>query len=81
MVNLNGEYFLWPIKLPDGNSSPNTWITTAFEFAERARTEWLRALGVDQVALVNDQRRIFVVTETKAKFVVPARLETKPIIL
>jgi acyl-CoA thioester hydrolase len=47
---------------------------------ERARTEWLRALGVDQVALMEQERRIFVVTETKAEFIVPARFNDEIVV-
>jgi acyl-CoA thioester hydrolase len=41
---------------------------------ERARTEWLRSLGVDMVRLQDEDRRIFVVAEVNAKFHAPARL-------
>jgi acyl-CoA thioester hydrolase len=41
---------------------------------ERARTEWLRSLGVNMVALMRDERRIFVVAEVQARFAAPARL-------
>ena len=47
---------------------------------ERARTEWLRALGVDQVAMMEQERRIFVVTETKAEFVAPARFNDQIVV-
>jgi len=41
---------------------------------ERARTEWLRSLGIDMVRLQDEERRIFVVAEVQAKFHAPARL-------
>ena len=44
-----------------------------FRFMERARTEWLRALGVDQSALLEKDRRMFVVVSTHASFITPAR--------
>jgi acyl-CoA thioester hydrolase len=40
---------------------------------ERARTEWLRAAGVNQAEMLNEQRRMFVVTATNAEFLAPAR--------
>ncbi len=43
-------------------------------FMERARTEWLRSLGVDMVRLQDEDRRIFVVTEVNTRFHAPARL-------
>jgi len=51
-----------------------------FRFMERARTEWLRALGVDQLALLNDERRMFVVTETRAEFIAPARFNDQVVV-
>ena len=41
---------------------------------DRARTEWLRSLGVDMVRLQDEERRIFVVAEVQTKFHAPARL-------
>jgi acyl-CoA thioester hydrolase len=51
-----------------------------FRFMERARTEWLRALGIDQEKLMRDERRIFVVTDTKAQFIVPARFNDELVV-
>lgn len=45
------------------------------KFFERARTEWLRALGVGQQALREATGAIFVVAETSVKYRRPARLD------
>jgi acyl-CoA thioester hydrolase len=45
------------------------------KFFERARTEWLRALGVEQQALRNAQGLIFIVTATELRYLAPARLD------
>ena len=45
-----------------------------FRFMERARTEWLEAMGVDHVTMMKEDNRILVVTEAHAKFIIPARL-------
>jgi acyl-CoA thioester hydrolase len=45
------------------------------KFFERARTEWLRALGVGQQRLVDATGAIFVVTETALRYLRPARLD------
>lgn len=45
------------------------------KFFERARTEWLRALGVGQQALRDATGAIFVVTDTKVRYRAPARLD------
>lgn len=45
------------------------------KFFERARTEWLRALGVEQQALRLATGAIFVVGETAVRYLRPARLD------
>jgi len=45
------------------------------KFFERARTEWLRQLGVGQQALREATGAIFVVTETQLRYLAPARLD------
>lgn len=58
----------------DTDAQGVVYYANYFRFMERARTEWLEALGVDHVTLMNDDNRILVVTEAHAKFLVPARL-------
>ncbi len=45
------------------------------KFFERARTEWLRHLGVGQQALRDRTGAIFVVTDTTVRYRAPARLD------
>ena len=45
------------------------------KFFERARTEWLRHLGVGQQALRDATGAIFVVTDTRLRYRAPARLD------
>ncbi|MBX3644175.1 MAG: tol-pal system-associated acyl-CoA thioesterase [Rubrivivax sp.] len=45
------------------------------KFFERARTEWLRALGVGQQALMEREGLIFVVADTALRYLRPARLD------
>jgi acyl-CoA thioester hydrolase len=76
------EPFEWPLRVyyEDTDAQGVVYYANYFRFMERARTEWLRALGVDQVALMGQERRIFVVTETKAEFIVPARFNDEIIV-
>jgi len=76
------EPFEWPIRVyyEDTDAQGVVYYANYFRFMERARTEWLRALGVDQVAMMKELRRIFVVTETKAKFLVPARFNDQIVV-
>ena len=45
------------------------------KFFERARTEWLRALGISQQHLRAEQGLMFVVTDTSVRYLQPARLD------
>jgi len=74
--------FEWRVRVyyEDTDAQGVVYYANYFRFMERARTEWLRALGVDQVAMIEQERRIFVVTETKAEFVVPARFNDEIVV-
>ena len=76
------EPFAWPVRVyyEDTDAQGVVYYANYFRFMERARTEWLRALGVDQVAMVEQERRIFVVTETKAEFIAPARFNDQVVV-
>ena len=41
-------------------------------FIERARSEWIRDLGIDQIKMRNEEEAIFVVTKIKADYLSPA---------
>ena len=41
-------------------------------FIVRARSEWLRDLGIDQIKMRNEQDAIFVVTKLKVDYLLPA---------
>ena len=45
------------------------------KFFERARTEWLRALGVEQTTLKAETGAIFVVAEVNLRYLAAARLD------
>jgi len=82
MTTDDSKPFEWPIRVyyEDTDAQGVVYYANYFRFMERARTEWLRALGVDQVAMMQDERRIFVVTETKAEFLVPARFNDEIVV-
>jgi acyl-CoA thioester hydrolase len=44
-------------------------------FAERARSEFLRSIGVEQGALLQNENRLFVVHRLKADYKAPGRLD------
>ena len=41
-------------------------------FIERARSEWLRDLGIDQIKMRNERDTVFVVTKLKVDYLLPA---------
>jgi len=75
-----------PFELPvrvyyeDTDAQGVVYYANYFRFMERARTEWLEAMGVDHVTLMNEENRILVVTEAHAKFLIPARLSDSLIV-
>ena len=44
-------------------------------FIERARSEWIRDLGIDQIKMRNEEEAIFVVTKIKADYVSSAHFD------
>jgi acyl-CoA thioester hydrolase len=44
-------------------------------FIERARSEWIRDLGIDQIKMRNEEKAIFVVTKLKADYLRPAHFD------
>lgn len=71
--------FAWPVRVyyEDTDAQGLVYYANYFKFMERARTEWLRSLGVEQDALMHENRRIFVVVDTRANFLEPARFNEK----
>ncbi len=45
------------------------------KFMERGRTEWLRAVGVNQSTVAAQEQRAFMVTELNIRYLKPARLD------
>ena len=44
-------------------------------FIERARSEWIRELGIDQIKMRNEEEAIFLVTKIKADYLSPAHFD------
>jgi len=67
--------FEWPIRVyyEDTDLQGVVYYANYFRYMERARTEWLRSLGVEQDRLLEQERRYFVVVDTFAEFLKPAR--------
>ncbi len=76
------DVFEWPVRVyyEDTDAQGVVYYANYFRFMERARTEWLRALGVDQQKMLSEERRIFVVVSTRAEFVMPAQFNDELIV-
>jgi acyl-CoA thioester hydrolase len=68
--------FTFPIRIywEDTDAGGIVFYANYLKFFERARTEWLRSLGVEQQSLKDKSGGMFVVSETKIKYFSPARL-------
>jgi acyl-CoA thioester hydrolase len=59
----------------DTDAGGIVYYANYLKFFERARTEWLRSLGLGQQGLRDEQGLIFVVTESSVRYLKPARLD------
>ena len=73
--------FRWPISVyyEDTDASGVVYHSNYLNFFERARTEWLKAMGVKQAALLADDIA-FVVKRAELKFCRAARFEQNLIV-
>jgi acyl-CoA thioester hydrolase len=69
--------FTWPIRVywEDTDAGGIVFYANYLKFFERARTEWLRTLGVAQSSLKKDSGGMFVVSETSLRYLAPSRLD------
>lgn len=67
----------FPIRVywEDTDAGGIVFYANYLKFMERARTEWLRTLGVAQSKMRNETGGMFVVSETRLKYHRPARLD------
>ena len=69
--------FIWPVRVywEDTDAGGIVFYANYLKFFERARTEWLRSLGIGQQALRHSAGGIFVVSQTDVRYHRPARLD------
>ena len=69
--------FGFPIRVywEDTDAGGIVFYANYLKFFERARTEWLRSLGIEQSRLREETGGIFIVSETKVRYLSPARLD------
>ena len=66
--------FKWPVRVyyEDTDLGGVVYYANYLKFMERARTEWLRALGFDQTALARDHGVVFIVSSLAIDYLKPA---------
>ena len=69
--------FFWPVRVyyEDTDAGGVVYYANYLKFFERARTEWLRAIGLNQDKLAQEEGLIFVVRRALLEFARPARLD------
>ena len=69
--------FIWNVRVyyEDTDAGGIVYYANYLKFFERARTEWLRALQVEQHALAQEHGILFVVKSVSADYHAPAKLD------
>lgn len=69
--------FEFPVRIywEDTDAGGIVFYANYLKFFERARTEWLRALGLGQQALREQTGGMFVVSQAALRYLQPARLD------
>ena len=69
--------FIWNVRVyyEDTDAGGIVYYANYLKFFERARTEWLRAIHVEQHVLLQEHDAMFVVKSVSAEYHAPARLD------
>lgn len=69
--------FALPVRVyyEDTDAAGVVYYANYFKFCERARTEWLRHVGFNNSALLEERGLVFVVRTVKADYLAPAVLD------
>ena len=67
----------WPVRVyyEDTDAGGVVYYANYLKYFERARTEWLRALGHQQQALIDEHGLLFAVRSVTVEYIAPARLD------
>jgi acyl-CoA thioester hydrolase len=69
--------FKFPVRVywEDTDAGGVVYYANYLRFLERARSEWLRTLGIDQARLLREDRLQFVVVEANIRYHRPAKFD------
>lgn len=74
--------FAWPVRVywEDTDAGGIVFYANYLKYFERARTEWLRSLGIEQRTLRETTGGMFVVSDARLRYLSPARLDDELIV-
>jgi acyl-CoA thioester hydrolase len=74
--------FSLPVRVywEDTDAGGVVYYANYLRFLERARSEWLRTLGIDQVRLMREERLQFVVVEANVRYHRPAKFDDQLVV-
>lgn len=69
--------FAWPVRVywEDTDAGGVVYYANYLKFLERARSEWLRALGVEQPVVAEQDGVVFAVRHVEVEYLKPAKLD------
>ncbi|PIV89402.1 MAG: tol-pal system-associated acyl-CoA thioesterase [Hydrogenophilales bacterium CG17_big_fil_post_rev_8_21_14_2_50_63_12] len=75
----DSSFFDWPVRVywEDTDAGGVVYYANYLKFLERARTEWLSALGLEQDQLATGAGVLFVVRRVEADYLRPARFNDR----
>ena len=77
------ETFSFPVRVyyEDTDTAGIVYYANYLRYLERGRTEWLRALGVEQLRLAQETGLVFAVRSLNIEYLKPARLDDRLAVL
>lgn len=75
--------FHWPLRVyyEDTDAGGMVYHSNYLKYFERARTEWLRQIGVNQQAMISQQQVMFVMKSALVDYHLPAKLDDELIVI
>ena len=70
-----GHRFAIRVHYEDTDMGAIVYHANYLKFIERARSDWVRCMGVDQGRMLDEQGRVFVVRRVEADYLAPGRFE------
>ena len=79
---MEGIIFEWNARVyfEDTDSGGVVYHANYLKFMERARTEWLRSLGLNQIKLKQEDKVMFVVRKIDIQYKIPARFDDELVV-